>query len=340
MGNADARNGDSPARILVVDDEASVRELIGTLLTRRGYEVVRAGSARDAIRSVEAHDVSAVLSDINMPGRSGLDLIDELRELRPSLPIVLITGSGDETLVRDALDRGAAGFIAKPFKPAELEQKVAAALARAALVEGELRDRVLAPTVASVLANAIEVRDSGMEGHTERLAALAVEIGRRLELSEGQLEELEMGAVLHDVGKIGIPDSILLKPGPLTPEERTVMQGHAAIGDRLLRPLPVLEPVRLVVRHHHERWDGDGYPDGLAGDEIPLLARIVAVADSIEAMSGPRTYREPCDRDEVVRELEEGRGRQWDPAPVDIALDLLRSHRLGVGAEGLRVLAP
>ncbi|MGH3132638.1 MAG: HD-GYP domain-containing protein, partial [Gaiellaceae bacterium] len=237
-----------------------------------------------------------------------------------------------------ALDRGAAGFIAKPFKAAELHQKVGRAIDRLVLTEVELRERLLAPTVASVLANAIEVRDSSMEGHTERLAALALEIGRRERLSDPDLEALELGAVLHDVGKIGISDSILMKPGPLTAEERAAVERHPEIGDQMLAPLALLEPVRPIVRHHHERWDGSGYPDGLAGKDIPLLARIVAVADSIEAMSSSRPYRSPLGEGDVVRELEHGRGRQWDPRLVDIAVELVASGQLRFGPSGMSLL--
>jgi putative two-component system response regulator len=325
--------------ILVVDDESSVRRLIAGILAKAGHRVLQAGSAQEAMRALETEDVALVLSDINMPGSiSGLELIDALRERRPSLPIVLVTGSVDEASLQEALDRGAAGFITKPFKAVELTRKVDTAINRRLLTEVELRERLLAPTVASVLANAIEVRDSSMEGHTERLAALALEIGRRERLSDQDLEALELGAVLHDVGKIGISDSILMKPGPLTADERAEIARHPEIGDRMLAPLALLESVRPIVKHHHERWDGRGYPDGLAGEEIPLLARIVSVADSIEAMSSLRPYRAPLDESDVVSELERGRGQQWDPRLVDVALELIAEGRLRFGEGGMTVL--
>jgi putative two-component system response regulator len=325
--------------VLVVDDEPAVRQLIAGILAKAGHRVLTANSGQEAIRVLESEDVALVLSDINMPGSiSGLELIDALRARRPSLPIVLVTGSVDEASLQEALDRGAAGFITKPFKAAELSRKVDTAINRRLLTEVELRERLLAPTVASVLANAIEVRDSSMEGHTERLAALALEMGRRMQLSEQELEALELGAVLHDVGKIGISDSILMKPGPLTAEERAEVERHPEIGDRMLAPLALLDSVRPIVKHHHERWDGGGYPDGLAGEEIPLLARIVSVADSIEAMSSLRPYRAPLTEHDVVRELEQGRGRQWDPGLVDVALELIADGQLRFGASGMSVL--
>jgi putative two-component system response regulator len=325
--------------VLVVDDEPAVRQLIAGILAKAGHRVLTAPSAEEAIRVLEDDDVAVVLSDINMPGSiSGLELIDALHARRPSLPIILVTGSVDEANLREALDRGAAGFITKPFKAVELSRKVDTAISRSLLTQVELRERLLAPTVASVLANAIEVRDSSMEGHTERLAALALELGRREQLSDQDLEALELGAVLHDVGKIGISDSILMKPGPLTAEERAEVQRHPEIGDRMLAPLALLDSVRPIVKHHHERWDGGGYPDGLVGDDIPLLARIVSVADSIEAMSSLRSYRSPLRKDDIVRELEHGHGRQWDPRLVDVALELIATGQLRFGLNGMSVL--
>jgi putative two-component system response regulator len=325
--------------VLVVDDDPAVSRLMATILSRGGHDVVTAASADDAIRIVEGGEIGLVLTDVNMPGgMSGLELIDALHARRPSLPIIPVTGATGPESVREALDRGAAGFITKPFTPAELREKVDLALNRAFLTNAELRQRLLAPTVASVLANAIELRDSAMEGHTERLAALALEIGRARDLSAAECEALELGALLHDVGKIGIPDSILLKPAALTDAERAVIETHPGIGDQMLAPLDLLEQVRPIVRHHHERWDGRGYPSGLAGETIPLLARIVAVADSIEAMSGQRAYRPALGREAVIEQLVQGRAKQWDPELVDLALAVIESGRLQFGPDGMQLL--
>jgi diguanylate cyclase (GGDEF)-like protein/putative nucleotidyltransferase with HDIG domain len=334
------RSGDPEAQecILVVDDEPAVLGLMANVLSRAGHRVVTASSAADAIQVAADEGITAVLTDVTMPGGiSGLELINALHEKRPSLPIIPITGAADESSLREALDRGAAGFITKPFTSAELREKVDAALHRIQLSEVELRERLLAPTVASVLANAIEVRDSGMEGHTERLAALALALGRGTGLTEAELEALELGAVLHDVGKIGIRDSDLLKPDPLTDDERAVIQTHIVVGDQMLVPLDLLEQVRPIVRHHHERWDGTGYPDRLVGEQIPLLARIVAVADSIEAMTGPRPYRSPLSLEGVIEQLQQGRGSQWDPEFVDLALALIQQGKLEFSPNGIHL---
>jgi len=326
--------------ILVVDDEPAVRALVARMLSDAGYGILQADGAVEAVKQVDAWDVALVLCDVLMPGdASGLELIEALRAKRPSMPVVLMTGAADEAHMRAALDRGAAGFITKPFTAAQLRERVDAAVLRSRRSESELRDRLVAPSVASVLANAIEARDSDIYGHAERLASLALEIGRRCGLEKIELEALRTGAVLHDVGKIGIPDSILLKPGPLTAEERACVVRHVEIGDQMLAPLGLLKAARLVIRHHHERWDGAGYPDGLAGERIPRLARIVAVADSIEAMAARRCYREPRTREELIAELRAGRARQWDPELVDLALEMIDAGVLRIDREGIHVLS-
>ena len=251
---------------------------------------------------------------------------------------MLVTGAGTYENLSEAVARGADGFVMKPFSHAELQRAVAAAIERARRAEQDLRERLLAPTLAAALGNAIETRDSGMEGHCERLSALAIRLGGCLRLPREELEQIRLGAVLHDIGKIGIPDSVLLKAGPLAPDELAHMRTHTVIGDRLLAPLELLAGVRPIVRHHHERWDGQGYPDGLAGEEIPLSARIVALADSIEAMSAHRVYRSALGREAIVCELEAGRGKQWDPALVDLARQLIGSGQLSFDENGLELL--
>jgi putative two-component system response regulator len=323
-------------RVLVIDDEGVVRRLMLEILAEAGYEVVEAATAEDGLRLIEDASIGLVVSDIVMPGLSGLELLEVVRVRRPSLPVVIVTGEGTYGNVTDALAGGADGFVVKPFSHAELTSAVAKALERAGRSERELKER-LTPAVAVALANAIEARDLGTSGHCERLSALAVAIATRIGLPRRDLETVRLGAILHDVGKIGIPDRVLLKPGPFDDDELATMRTHPLIGDRLLEPLDVLEGVRAVVRHHHERWDGRGYPDGLAGELIPVAARVVAVADAIEAMTARRPYRRPLPPDQVVAELETGRGRQWDPEVVDVALDLIRSDRLRLGRGAVQI---
>jgi putative two-component system response regulator len=328
------------SRILVIDDEDVIRNLMLEILEVAGHEVVGAETAERALELLEESDFELVVSDVIMPGLSGLELLGSVRARRASLPVVLVTGAGTYDTLSQALTRGAAGLVTKPFAHAELQNAVADALERAARSREELRERLLAPTLASALANAIEARDSYLHGHCERLASLAVRMGELLELRSDEIETIRLGAILHDIGKIGIPDRVLLKPGPLDDEERRIVETHPEIGDKLLEPLDLLAAARPIVRHHHERWDGAGYPDGLAGENIPLGARIVAVADSIEVMTSRQLYRSPRTPEEVVAELQACRGAQWDAQIVDLALALIDSGELQLAADGLRVLAP
>jgi putative two-component system response regulator len=308
-------------RVLVIDDETLVRNVMAEILESSGYEVEVAETAEQGLELLDACDPELVVSDVLMPGLSGLELLDAVRERRASLPVVLVTGAGTYDVLTEALAQGAAGLVTKPFSHDQLVDAVGDAIERSRRSEEELRERLLAPTLASALANAIEARSTDLHGHCERLACLAVLLAQRLGLTESEIEAVRLGAILHDVGKIGIPDSVLLKPGPLDDDEFGVIQTHTLIGDRLLEPLDLLAHARPIVRHHHERWDGTGYPDGLAGEEIPLGARIVAVADAIEAMSAERVYRRALSPDEIVAELLAQRGIAWDPRIVDLALE-------------------
>ena len=327
-------------RILVIEDEAIVRGLIVEVLEGAGFEVVAAERAESGLEVLSRNSISLVVSDIVMPGLSGLELLERVRATHPSLPVVLVTGAGTYGNLTQALANGASGIVVKPFSHADLVAAVHSALGRARAAENEVRDRIVTPTVAAALANAIEARDVATHGHCERLTQLADRIAQELDLLPEDCETVRFAAVLHDVGKIAIPDRILLKPGPLTTEERAIVETHTEIGDRLLEPLAPLEAVRAAVRHHHERWDGDGYPYGLAGKAIPPTARVIAVADAIEAMSAKRPYRDALPSETIVSELNAGRGRQWDPAVVDVALRLIETGTLAFSEDGLVLAAP
>ena len=324
-------------RILVIDDNAVAREVMSDMLESSGYEVVSASSATEALTLSVDDRIGLVLTDIVMPDMSGLELLDAIRLHRPNLPIVLVTGANTRDNLTEALRRGADGLVAKPFTREELDEALAKALDRAGRSERDLRERLLAPTLTSALANAIEAREEGMRGHCERLTVLAMRLGLAFGLGEEEIETIRLGALLHDIGKIGIPDSVLLKADALSEEETHLMRTHTVIGDNLLQPIELLAAVRPIVRHHHERWDGLGYPDALAGEEIPFGARIMAVSDAVEAMSARRVYREPLSEPEIVRELERGRGTQWDPHIVDVVLRLIESDVISFAADGLRL---
>jgi putative two-component system response regulator len=326
------------SRILVIDDEDVIRALVMEILETAGHEITGAESAENALALLEDHEFDLVVSDVIMPGLSGLELLEAVRSRRASLPVVLVTGAGTYDTLSQALTRGAAGLVTKPFSHAELQAAVADALERSARSREDLKERLLAPTLASALANAIEARDSYLHGHCERLAALAVRLAELLELPADEVETIRLGAILHDIGKIGIPDRVLLKPAALDDDERRIVETHPQIGDKLLEPLELLAAARPIVRHHHERWDGDGYPDRLAGNAIPLGARIVAVADSVEVMSSRQLYRQPRTPEQIIGELHANRGAQWDAQVVDLVLGLIDSGELQLGTEGLRLL--
>jgi putative two-component system response regulator len=326
------------SRILAIDDEDVIRMLVVEILESAGHEVVGAESAEHALELLDHGEFDLVVSDVVMPGLSGLELLEAARSRQASLPVVLVTGAGTYETLSQALTRGAAGLVTKPFAHAELQAAVSDALERASRTRDELRERLLAPTLASALANAIEARDSYLHGHCERLASLAVRIAEDLGVAPEDIETVRLGAILHAVRKIGIPDRVLLRPGPLDDEERRIIETHTEIGDKLLEPLDLLAGARPIVRHHHERWDGAGYPDGLAAEAIPVGARIVSVADSVEAMTSRQLYRKPLEAAEIIAELQQHRGKQWDPAVVDVVLHLIASGEVVLAQGGLRLL--
>ena len=307
---------DSPGRILVVDDEAPNVEVFSRLMTRLGYEVATAASGELALESVAGDPPDLVLLDLNMPGLDGFEVCRRLKsDTRTRLiPIVLLTArNATEDRVR-GIEAGADDFLAKPPVIAELEARVRS-LTRLKRYTDELDS---AQSVILTLGLTIESRDPSTQGHCERLTRYATALGARLGLDDDQCVALHRGACLHDVGKVGIPDVILLKPGRLTPEERAVMQQHPVIGHRLCGELRALEDVRPIVRHHHERPNGTGYPDGLEGDSIPLLARIMNVVDSYDALTTERPYKAALSRADAFRELREEAAKGWKfPALVE-----------------------
>ena len=304
--------------ILVIDDEDVIRMLVMEILESAGHTVTGAESAEVALSLLERSEFDLVVSDVVMPGLSGLELLEAVRARRASLPVVLVTGAGTYDTLSQALTRGAAGLVTKPFAHADLQTAVADALERASRSREELRERLLAPTLASALANAIEARDEYLHGHCERLASLAVRLAELLELSPEQIETVRLGAILHDVGKIGIPDRVLLKPGALDDEEWKHMKIHPVVGYQIAVQLDMLKPMIACIRNHHERWDGSGYPDKLKGEDIPLLARIVCLGDAYDAMATDRPYKKAIPMDECKKIMRRQAGPQFDPDLVEL----------------------
>jgi putative two-component system response regulator len=276
-------------KVLVVDDyEPNLRGL-GLLLGRADYSVLTATNGRDALEIVTRERPDLILLDVLMPGISGLDVCAELKRSDETrlTPVVLISGAQERQTRLAGLEAGADDFLNKPIDPEELQTRVRS-LMRLKRLTDELDS---AASLFLTLGRIIEARDPCTEGHCERLTDYATALGRQLDLDQTDLEALNRGAFLHDVGKIAIPDRVLLKKGKLTRKEYDLMKRHPAIGDDLCRTVRSFEAVRPIVRHHHERLDGRGYPDGLAGDRIPLLAQIVSIVDVFDALTSDRPYR-------------------------------------------------
>lgn len=298
-----------PGYVLVVDDVAASRDLLSSVLTRTGYRVDSLDDGREVVEIVRTRQPDLVLLDVMMPHVDGFAVCRALKADPATLlvPVVLITGLDDsESRVR-GLDAGADDFITKPFNVSELRARVRS-LVRIKRYTDDL-DSAVAAIIS--LALTIEARDPLTNGHCHRLAAYAGQLGAAVGLSGDDLTALTRGAFLHDVGKVGIPDAILLKPGALTPDEYLAMQQHTVIGDRLCSHLRSLRRVKPIVRHHHERLNGTGYPDRLAGDEIPLLAQIVGIVDVFDALTYDRPYRPGLRIDQALDELRNEAARGW-----------------------------
>jgi putative two-component system response regulator len=280
---------DTAGKVLVVDDRPKNIDLLRRALELKGYQVCGAEDGVSALAAMEAERPDIVLLDVLMPGMDGFEVCRRIKGNPDTrlTPVVLVTGLGEREDRIKGIEAGADDFLTKPPVLAELAARVGS-LVRLKRYTDELES---VESMVVSLAMTIEARDAYTEGHCERLARYATALGEQLSLPEEDLAALYRGGYLHDVGKVAVPDAVLLKDGPLTDEERTVMQRHPVVGDHLCSALRSLQHVRPIIRHHHERLDGSGYPDGLAGDAIPLAAQIISVVDIFDAVTTPRPYR-------------------------------------------------
>jgi putative two-component system response regulator len=307
---------DDRALVLVVEDDPANRALLERLLEREGYRTKAVGDGEAALLAVGEHAPDLVLLDIGLPRLDGYEVTRRLRSHVRTLtvPIILLTGRSSLDDVVEGLDAGADDFLSKPFRQPELLARIRSALRlRQALTRMDA-----AHTAVAALANAVEAKDPSTERHCQRLANLAARLGAQAGISGLELEAVAYGALLHDVGKIGVPESILTKPAPLDAAEWDLMRRHPEIGERICEPLAAAGTFTPIVRHHHERWDGRGYPDGLRGEAIPLGARIVALVDSFDAMTHDRPYRRAMPVPVAINELWREAGGQFDRALVPL----------------------
>ena len=297
------------ARILVVDDQPHNIDVIRRLMTRRGYDIVAAADGASALQSVARDRVDLVLLDVNMPGMDGFEGCRRLKSERATrmIPVILVTALSEFDDRLRGIDAGADDFLSKPPVFAELEARVRSLIRLKRFTD----DLDCAESVILTLGLAIEGRDPATNGHCQRLAAYATALGAHLGLTPERVIALRRGAFLHDVGKIAIPDAVLLKAGRLTAEERELMQQHTVAGDRLCGQLRVLENVRPIVRHHHERPDGTGYPDRLRSDAIPVLARVLSVVDVYDALTTERPYKRALPSESAVGVLRDEAAKGW-----------------------------
>jgi putative nucleotidyltransferase with HDIG domain len=331
-------NGGGCARVLVVDDEPDIRELLCDLLNL-DYHCASATSAEEALEMLAVEKFDLVISDITMGGMSGLEMIPHVLSISLDTVVVMISGMQTIESAIEAIRVGAFDYIMKPFDLRQVEAAVRRALEHHELREAKRRyenhleelvaqrtvelDRALRSledayrSTLKALTAALETRDAETHGHSERVVTFSLRLGRELGLDKSQMTALEFGSLLHDIGKIGVPDAILRKPAKLDEDEWAKMREHPLHGQSILREIEFLEDAAQVVAQHHERWDGSGYPLGLKGREINLNARIFAVADAFDAMMSDRVYRRGRSYEAAAAELDEWAGRQFDPEIVE-----------------------
>lgn len=345
-------------QILIVDDEPVIREVLHERLSNAGFQCEVARNADEALKSIRSHPYSLVLSDIAMPGGDGISLLRKIKSEQPDLDVVMLTGVVDvETAIR-AIRLGASDYLTKPFNLEDVMLTIERTLEKRRLIRENLeyqldlerkveertselrhkREEVESlykelkvafeqinssyETTLEALMEALDARDSETQGHSRRVAEYTTLVARHLGIEEPELTQFRWGALLHDVGKIGIPDAILRKPGPLTEEEWCIMRQHPAMGAKILGSVKFLDTAVPIVASHQERYDGTGYPKGLKGDEIPLGARIFTVVDCLDAMMMNRPYRQGTTYERVRNELLRHSGTQFDPKVVETFLTI------------------
>jgi len=307
-------------RILVCDDDPHVREFLAEFLAREGYATVLATNGREALELVERAPPDLVLLDVDMPGMDGFETCRRLKndERTALIPVTMLTGGQGPSQRTRGIEAGADDFLGKPIDAATLRARIRTQIRLKRMIDQLERTE----TVIFSMARWVEHKDHYTEGHLRRVAGYGEQTARACGLLGDDLLTVRYAGILHDIGKIAVPDAILSKAGSLSDEERRLVERHADAGAEIVAPLRFAASVAPIIRAHHERWDGAGYPQGLAGEAIPIGARIIAVVDAWDAMTTHRPYRHALDVVEATRRLRESAGRQWDDRIVDAFLGL------------------
>ena len=334
-------------RILMVDDERPILNVFSDMLQDAGYAVWTAALPDEAFRILACEQIDVVFLDQCLGPVLGLDLMQQMAPLHPHAAYVIVTANGSTDLAVEALKKGAMDFITKPFLVADLiksidyiSKKRELADEKAALLQ-TLERKVVEKTdelnqvstrVLSSLAQAMEKKDTGTYGHSRRVSHYSRMIAAALDFGDQDREDLKIASLLHDIGKIGITDFVLGKKGPLTPEERCIIRSHPQKGVEILKPLKQYAHILPSILHHHEHYDGSGYPDGLSGESIPVHGRIIAIADTYDAITSTRPYRKSAAHEHAMRELQDFAGRQFDPEIVQAFVDADRRYRFAMAS--------
>lgn len=305
--------------LLVVEDNAALREGVKEILTYEGFVVLTASNGREALEQMNNFTVDLILSDISMPEMDGFTFCSQVRARQEwvAIPFIFLTVHAEKEEILAGKHLGVEDYLIKPVSREELVIAVRGKLHRSRQIAEAQRQQAMLDSL-TVLANAIDQRDSHTHKHIQRVTEYALALAVALGWKEQDLDHLRFGAILHDIGKILIPDSILLKVSALTPDEWVIIRRHPVIGAEMLKDIPYLAPAIPVVRYHHERWDGSGYPDGLVGEAIPPGARLLAIADSFDAMTSQRPYSPAKTMEEAYQEILRCSGRQFDPQGVRV----------------------
>ncbi len=331
--------------IITTDDDPAIRKILQILLRKEGYEVTVCSSGDELLSTLKTNSttVDLVLLDIKMPGLSGIQVLEILRRTYPAIPVIMLTAFNDLDTGMKAIRLGASDYLAKPVHREVLVESVSRVLNATALKQVEVAEKVQylalqkeledqlqvalgalkSATLATLEAftETIEQKDPYTKGHCSRVRTISLTIGRALNFSSERMLILEGGALLHDIGKIGIPEEVLNKPTKLTKSEYDLIREHPVSGERIIKHIDLFQAYRPIIRSHHERMDGKGYPDGLKGEEIPLDVRIVSLADAFDAMTTSRAYRSALPTEFAVEELKLNSGSQFDPELVNLFID-------------------